>query len=190
MQPSGEVGRIEVDDQPSPPADRHRYPNEEVKAFCNITPSDFQRHPVWEFANDIEDVEDVYLRPVDKLPIDSLGNRIVGTTGTLAIGNRIPIILQNIALDNAFKTEHFVTLTAFNDSGDVFPLARYHDLQIDTHGPEQLAAFLGLKVSDVFPISYDISEVATGVHGAVCMKIAASPKRPLSESEIIDLVIG
>lgn len=25
MQPSGEVGRFEVDDQPSPPADRHRY---------------------------------------------------------------------------------------------------------------------------------------------------------------------
>ncbi len=28
MQPSGEVGRFEVDDQPSPPVDRYRYPTE------------------------------------------------------------------------------------------------------------------------------------------------------------------
>jgi hypothetical protein len=25
MQPSGEIGRFEVEDQPSPPADRNRY---------------------------------------------------------------------------------------------------------------------------------------------------------------------
>jgi len=27
MQPSGEVGRFDVENQPSPPADRNRYPN-------------------------------------------------------------------------------------------------------------------------------------------------------------------
>ncbi len=45
MQPSGEVGRFEVDDQPSPPADRNRYPTDwntpsnNVKAVP-LTPDD------------------------------------------------------------------------------------------------------------------------------------------------------
>ena len=30
MQPSGEVGRFEVDDQPSPPADRYRSPRQRI----------------------------------------------------------------------------------------------------------------------------------------------------------------
>ena len=35
MQPSGEVGRFEVDDQPSPPADRYRSSG---KRAINVTP--------------------------------------------------------------------------------------------------------------------------------------------------------
>ena len=35
MQPSGEVGRFEVDDQPSPPADRKRYSIETHAPQCN-----------------------------------------------------------------------------------------------------------------------------------------------------------
>jgi hypothetical protein len=34
MQPSGEVGRFEVVDCPSPPADRHRYPTESASSWC------------------------------------------------------------------------------------------------------------------------------------------------------------
>jgi len=33
MQPSGEIGRFEVEDQPSPPADRNRYP---TKTFLKL----------------------------------------------------------------------------------------------------------------------------------------------------------
>jgi hypothetical protein len=32
MQPSGKIGRFEVEDQPSPPADRNRYPTESYAA--------------------------------------------------------------------------------------------------------------------------------------------------------------
>lgn len=36
MQPSGEVGRVEVDGQPSPPADRYRYPTQEHRMKYGI----------------------------------------------------------------------------------------------------------------------------------------------------------
>jgi hypothetical protein len=36
MQPSGEIGRFEVEDQPSPPADRNRYADIFIKtAFAH-----------------------------------------------------------------------------------------------------------------------------------------------------------
>jgi len=45
MQPSGEVGRFEVEDQPSPPADRNRYPTEMPAATLHqlVTLSTFTR---------------------------------------------------------------------------------------------------------------------------------------------------
>ena len=163
-----------------------------MKAFSEITPEDLRRHPVWEFANDVEtsNSDETYLRPFDQLPIDDFGNRIVGTMGTLANGSRIPILLQNVDLQSPYKTEHLATLTAFNAVGKTFPLARYHDIGIDTYGPDQLAAFLGLRVDDVFPISYDISDVAIGDHDAVHREICVRPIRPLSRSEIIEMAIG
>jgi hypothetical protein len=161
-----------------------------MRAFSDITPSDLRCHPVWEFTNDVEDSDDVFLRPIEDIPIDDFGNRIVGTVATLANGDRVAVILQNVDLQSPYKTEHFITLTVFNRAGKSFPLARYHDIGIDTHGPDQLAAFMGLPVDDVFPISYDISDVAIGDHDVVRREIPIRPRRILSRSEIIDMALG
>lgn len=168
-----------------------RYTSIAMKAFSDITPADLRRHPVWEFANDDEasTPDETWLRPCDDLPIDNFGNRIVGTMATLANGKRLPIVLQNVDLQSPYRTEHFVTLTVFNRAGKSFPLARYHDIHIDTYGPDQLAAFLGLPVNDVFPISYDISDLAIGDYDATHREIHIRPKRLLSHSEIIDLAL-
>ncbi len=170
---------------------RQRYPTD-MKSFSTITPTDLLRHPVWEFANDSEHANDdeTFLRPCHDLPIDDFGNRIVGTIATLANGDRVPIILQNVDLQSPFKTEHLVSITMFNKKGKAFPLARYHDIALDAYGPEQLAAFMRLSVDEIFPIEYDISELAIGDRDCVCRVVPLVPRRRLSRSEIIDLIIG
>jgi len=173
------------------PGDASRYPTEAMKAFSDITPEDLLSQPVWEFANDVElsTSDETFLRPHDDLPIHDFGNRIVGTIATFANGDRVPIILQNVDLQSPYRTEHFVTITLFNPAGKAFPLARYHDIAHDTHGPDKLAEFMGLSLNDIFPIAYDISEVAVGDHDCVRREVPVAPRRLLSRSEIIELAI-
>lgn len=163
-----------------------------MKAFSDITPKDLRRHAVWQFANDVESStgDETFLRPYEDLPIDDFGNRIVGTIATLANGDHVWITLQNIDLQSPYKTEHFVAITMFNRAGEAFPLARYHDIAHDTYGPDKLAAFMGLSVDDIFPIAYDISDVAIGDHDSVRRKVPVAPRRLLSRSEIIQMAIG
>ena len=163
-----------------------------MKAFSGITPEDLRRYPVWEFANDVElsTGDETFLRPHEDLPIDDFANRIVGTIATLANGDRVPIILQNVDLQSPYKTEHFVTITVFNREGKTFPLARYHAIAHDTYGPDKLAEFMGLSVDDIFPIGYDISDVAAGDHDSVRREVPVAPRRLASRSEIIEMAIG
>lgn len=163
-----------------------------MKSFSQITPEDLLRKPVWEFANDLESTtnEEAVLRPCHQLPIRDFGNRIVGAIGTLANGARLTLILQNVDLESPYKTEHLITLTIFNSIGEKFFLARYHDIAIETHGPDQLSRFLQLSEDDIFPIAYDISDVAIGHPDSLRGTIPIVPRRKLTRAEIMDLVIG
>lgn len=163
-----------------------------MKAFDKIRPCDLALHPVWEFCNEMEDSlgDETFLRVVEDLPVDSLANRIVGTELNLANGSVVFGILQNIELYDHYQTEHFVTVTVFDKKGRSFPLARYHDVAIETYGPDALARFLRLKVADVFPLSYDISAVAIGDLASVRRKIPIRPRNPLTRSDLIRLAVG
>lgn len=84
-------------------------------------------------------------------------------------------VLSNIDLYDHTKTEHFVALTLYRIDGQKFHLARYHDISADTYGPVPCAAFFGLDVADIFPISYDIESVAIGIPCSIRRKIPAEP---------------
>lgn len=163
-----------------------------LKGFDKITWEDLTEHPVWQFANDVEGEtgSEHYLRPVLSLPVDRLDNRIVGTELRLANGDVLPGILQNVVLKDAYETEHFVKLTIRCPDGEWFSLARYHDIDIDTHGPDTFGRILGLDIESIFPISYDISKVAVGDPDSLVREIGVQPDRPLDRDEIIRLAVG
>ena len=71
----------------------------------------------------------------------------------------------------------------------MFHLARYHDYNIATHGPNACAAFFGLEVAEMFPIAYDIDSVAIGVPGSVRRKIPAQPMRRLDDDELMRMAV-
>ncbi len=163
-----------------------------MKPFARLTPKDFRKHPVWEFCNDLETEfgDETVMRPVSDLPVDDLGNRVVGTTLRFANGDYVDGVLSNVDLNDHTRTEHFVALTLFHKDGTMFHLARYHDIGADTNGPIACAAFFGLGVEDVFPIIYDIDSVAIGNPASVRRKILMNPKRRLDDDELMRMAVS
>lgn len=163
-----------------------------MKPADQFSPSDFVTHRVWEFAVDAEaDLPDeTYMRPVEQLPVHSLAGRVVGVNLELANGERVFGALANIDLASPLRTEHFLTVTIFRPSGERFDLARYHDVDYSRHGAAALAAFLELPVESVFPMRYDITDVAVGRPECLRRSIAALPAERLSEEALIKLAVG
>src|SRR5277367_861339 len=93
--------------------------------------------------------------------VSTLAGRLVGTTVQLANGQNLQGMLGNVNLTNPLATRHFLSLAVWIE-GHWFHLARYHDVDREDSGPEVLAATLGLPVTDVFPITYDLSGIAEG----------------------------
>ncbi len=163
-----------------------------MKPFAALTPDDIRNHPVWEFCNDVESKfgDETLVRPVSDIPVSDLGNRVVGTTLQFANGDSVDGVLSNIDLDDHTQTEHFVALTLYRCDGKLFHLARYHDFNIDTHGPNECAAFFSLDITDVFPITYDIGSVTIGVSASIRREIHAQPKRRLDDDELMRMAVS
>jgi hypothetical protein len=136
------------------------------KNMEELTPDDYLAFPVWEFALDMEDVDDLAMRPVAKLPVDDLANRLVGTKVHLANGDHLWASLSNIKLDDSAKTRRILA-AAFYLNGEWIYLARPQDPNQENYGPAALARKIGLPVDQVFPISYDVSKCCIGDENAI-----------------------
>jgi hypothetical protein len=86
--------------------------------------------------------------------------------------------------DKAIKTGRSV-----ERDGRRFMLARYFDVHYARSGPEQLAAFLGRVVDDVFPIQYDLTPYSKGDAQVLRGSILREPREWLSRAELIKLAV-
>jgi hypothetical protein len=68
-------------------------------------------------------------------------------------------------------------------------MARYHDFDCDQRGPAALANFLGLKIEQVFPILYDVSDCCLGDPSVISGGIPKEPKKKLSRAELMALAM-
>ena len=159
-----------------------------MKEISLLTCADLRAHPVWKFTGSDERGETL-VRPIKKVPVKSLTASIVGTDVMLACGKKVLAIIGNVDVENPRLTEHFVTLSFHREDEEVFHLARYHDVDHSQRGPRQLAAFLGLKKKDVFPIIWDVSPFAKGSTDALRGVIEEFPRERLSLDEIIALAV-
>ena len=153
-----------------------------------LTPTDLARAPVWEFVNDDSQPDETYVRPVRELPVDSLASRFAATQVALHNGRRLWATLGNVDLNAPRSTRHFLTLSLYLDDG-WFHVARYHDFDAEERGPVALARRLGMQLSDVFPIKYDLSQVAIGDPDVIRGAVVAEPSERLSRSELIALAV-
>jgi len=135
------------------------------KSVGQLDVADLTKYPVWEYTN-TEEVDELQVKPVVDLPVGTLRNRVVGTQVRLHNGSERWAVLSNVSLRDPRRTRHFLVLS-LERNRQWFHLARYFDADYEAAGPAQLAAFLGLPIDDVFPMTYDLSGVAVGAGEAV-----------------------
>jgi len=158
-----------------------------IKPAESLTVADFKAHPVWEFLND-DEIGETMARPVEKLPVETLDDRLVGTQVRLANGLEVWGLFGNFDVTNPRATRHFLALS-IERGGKWFHLARYHDFDFASRGPEALARFLGLGVEDVFPITVDVRRYVRGDPAAVTAIVPREPRERLTNEELIAMSI-
>ena len=158
------------------------------KDVSALTAADFEEFPVWEFTNTDEDRGETIVRPVENMPVDSMGGRLIGTKVRLANGSQAWALLGNMDLLNLRLNQHFLTISIWR-SGRWFLMARYHDFDVAQRGPEELARFLELDVDDVFPIFYDISRICSGQPSVTIGSVLKEPGERLSGADLIALAV-
>jgi hypothetical protein len=85
-----------------------------------------------------------------------------------------------VNLFNARQTEQFLSASVEKD-GKWLHLGRYFDPPSVRFNPEKVAEFLGMKVDDVFPISYDLRPHVIGNAPPVFGTIVKDPQRLTKE---------
>ncbi len=158
---------------------------ENIKPVESLTVADFKAHPVWEYLND-DEIGETMVRPVEKLPVESLDNRIVGTHVRLANGSQVWAFIGNLDVTNPRASKHFLFLS-IERGGEWFHLARYHDIGFTSRSPEALARFLGLQVDEVFPISVDVRRYVRGDPAALTATVLKEPQERLTRAELMAL---
>ncbi len=84
--------------------------NENIKPAESLTVADFQAHPVGEFLYD-DEIGETMVRPVEKLPIESLEDHVIGARVRLANGSRVWASFGNFHVKNPRATQHFLDIT-------------------------------------------------------------------------------
>jgi len=149
---------------------------------------DLEKHPIWRYVNDDASGETA-IRPVKRLPVRNLNGKVAGIQVRLANGDHVWGLIGNVDVFHPRLTEHFLTLSVLKNDR-CFTLARYHDIDCRESGPHALASFLGMNIDDVFPISYDLSQITGGDPRALVGTIPKEPRERLTRAEIIALAVS
>jgi hypothetical protein len=158
---------------------------ENIKPAETLTVADFKAHPVWEFLNN-DEIGETMAKPVEKLPVESLDDCIVGTPVRLANGSEVWGLFGNFNVKYPRATQHFLALS-IERGGTWFHLARYQDAWIESHGPDSLARFLGLGVDDICPITIDVRRYVRGDPAALVAVVRKEPQERLTREELFAL---
>jgi len=158
---------------------------ENIKPVESLTVADFEAYPVWEYLND-DEIGETMVQPVEKIPVESLDNRVLGFQIRLANGLQVWASIGNFDVTNLRATQHFLILS-IERSGEWFHLARYQDFDFADRGPEALSRFLGLGVADAFPISVDVRRYVRGNPAALTATVLKEPQERLTHAELTAL---
>ncbi len=167
-----------------------------AKPCDKLTPDDLKKFPVWtlDLANEgVPGRDETWMVPVRQIPVASLDGCACMANASLACGKRVVATLWGIDLKDLRRTEQFVTISLWLD-GKWWALSERSFPSdsggLESHLPSDLASKLGLDISAVFPISYDISQFASGPEVIIRGKILTERREKLTTSQRIALALG
>jgi hypothetical protein len=83
---------------------------ENIKPVETLTVADLEAHPAWECLND-DEIGETMVRPVEKIPVESLDNRVVGAQVRLANGSQVWASFGNFDVTNPRAIQHFLDIS-------------------------------------------------------------------------------
>ena len=134
--------------------------------------ADFENHPIW-MEHDLGKYE-----PALDLPVSDLEDGFVACNLVLANGDMIRGVISGIYLNDPELTEVASGLILIKN-GEMFG---YRKSVLEPYRSSMIQEFLSLRLNEIFPIRYDISEIAIGHPDAVRGIINASYPEELSNS--------
>ena len=132
------------------------------KEVHELTPEDFQEHPVWEYVFDMDGLPDAdedmitetTVSPATQLPVPDTGNCIVGVKLKLNNGVMKWAILGGILPDKIHGKCGTAVVAIFEEKRREW--LSFGSETCSRVTAERLSAELGLPEEEIFPISYDI----------------------------------
>ena len=111
----------------------------------DLTPADFERFPIWEYATSQEHLgnSECDVRPVKRLPVRHLSERVVGMQVTLAGQRRIWALLGGIDILYGTYDDAAVQVTLFHEGTRLY-VVRFGQPAFGGIDPDQVARHLGL----------------------------------------------
>ena len=162
----------------------------DAKSFGELTVEDLRRFPVWEsdLANEGQPGRDeTWVKPVKRLPVKSMANRVVGTMLRLANGSTLFGLLGNVSLNHVRKTRQFIDVTFFHGKR-AFYFSHADYPVIKKTGAAALSRFLSLQEEEIFPLTYDLTGIAVGLDEVVRGTVHARPPEELNEAQRMALI--
>ena len=128
--------------------------NTNVKRVWDISVDDLSKYPVWNQL-DFDEQGEMLVSPEIALPTILSWRMLVAIQVELASSEKIWALMGNISPAGEDAFENLIKIS-FRLGEKWFHLARHFDPEYPRLGPEALARAVGLSLSDVFPIRYDI----------------------------------
>jgi hypothetical protein len=161
----------------------------ELKRVDRLSIADFKRFPVWTYVPETRTRDETWMRPVRKLPVSDFDNKLVGARVRFSNGRQVWAMTGNVDVKDPVKTEQFLGLS-LRIGRSWFHRARYHDIDHKSQDPKALAAALNMRISDIFPITYDLRPFARGNPNALRGQVFRAPKKRLSKSALMRLIFS
>jgi hypothetical protein len=156
----------------------------------DLTPADFMKYSVWAYGTDQEHQggSECDVRPVRRLPVRHLVERVVGTQVSLGDGRRLWALLSGIDLQDEAYTDAAIQITLFSE-GSRLHIVRLGQPACGGLSPDQAASRLGLSASVMFPIHYSLRGICLGGETVLQRSIAAEVKNPLAVGDHLAMVL-
>ena len=131
-----------------------------MKQAQDLGPLDFAVYPVWEFAPEVQGIDECSMIPVIQLPVENLDQRCVGTRVRLADGSTVWAVIYDLwpsTLDGTIESQTFQFING--ESTCNWPEMEF---QPATMNSVALAHFFARSVEEFFPFAYDVSRYVAG----------------------------